>query len=41
MANLATLGSRMVNGVAKLHSELLRKGVLRDFCDLARTSSPT
>ena len=35
MANLATLGSRMVNGVAKLHSELLRKGVLRDFCDLA------
>ena len=35
MANLATLGSRMVNGVAKLHTELLRKGVLRDFCDLA------
>jgi starch phosphorylase len=35
MANLATLGSKAVNGVAGLHSELLRHGVLRDFADLA------
>jgi starch phosphorylase len=35
MANLATVGSRTVNGVARLHSELLRQGVLRDFYDLA------
>jgi starch phosphorylase len=35
MANLATVGSKAVNGVAGLHSELLRHGVLRDFCDLA------
>ena len=31
MANLACLGSRAVNGVAKLHSDLLKKGVLNDF----------
>jgi starch phosphorylase len=31
MANLAIVGSCSVNGVAKLHSELLRKAVLRDF----------
>jgi starch phosphorylase len=35
MAHLATIGSRKVNGVAKLHSELLRQGVLRDFNELA------
>jgi starch phosphorylase len=35
MAHLATVGSRTVNGVARLHSELLRKGVLRDFYDFA------
>ncbi len=35
MANLATVGSKAVNGVAGLHSELLRHGVLRDFADLA------
>jgi starch phosphorylase len=35
MAHLATVGSKAVNGVAGLHSELLRHGVLRDFCDLA------
>ncbi|MDD2764795.1 MAG: glycogen/starch/alpha-glucan phosphorylase [Opitutaceae bacterium] len=35
MAHLATVGSKTVNGVAKLHSELLRQGVLRDFHDLA------
>ncbi len=34
MANLATVGSHAVNGVAALHSELLKKGVLRDFHDL-------
>ena len=34
MANLATVGSHMVNGVAKLHSELLRETVLRDFAAL-------
>jgi starch phosphorylase len=31
MANLATVGSHAVNGVAQLHSELLKNGVLRDF----------
>src|SRR5450631_1426029 len=31
MANLATIGSHAVNGVAALHSELLKKTVLRDF----------
>jgi starch phosphorylase len=34
MANLATVGSRRVNGVAKLHSELLTRGVLRDFAEM-------
>jgi starch phosphorylase len=34
MAHLATLGSRAVNGVAELHSELLRQTVLRDFYEL-------
>src|SRR5262249_43296958 len=34
MANLATVGSHMVNGVAALHSELLRRTVLRDFAEL-------
>ena len=33
MAHLAAVGSRTVNGVARLHSELLRQGALRDFCD--------
>jgi glycogen phosphorylase len=31
MANLATVGSHAVNGVAALHSDLLRETVLRDF----------
>ena len=31
MANLATVGSRKVNGVAELHSELLKETVMRDF----------
>ena len=34
MANLATVGSHAVNGVAALHSELLRETVLRDFAEL-------
>ena len=34
MANLATIGSSKVNGVAKLHSELLRETVLHDFYKL-------
>ena len=31
MANLSIVGSHSVNGVAKLHSELLKKEVLNDF----------
>ncbi len=34
MANLATIGSHSVNGVAALHSELLKKYVLNDFFTL-------
>src|SRR4051794_21572300 len=34
MANLATVGSFAVNGVAELHSELLKQTVLKDFADL-------
>jgi len=34
MAYLATVGSHAVNGVAELHSRLLRQTVLRDFADL-------
>jgi len=34
MANLATVGSHAVNGVAALHSELLKRTVLRDFAEL-------
>jgi starch phosphorylase len=34
MASLATVGSHAVNGVAKLHSDLLRRTVLRDFAEL-------
>jgi len=34
MAHLATVGSCSVNGVAKLHSELLRTKVLREFAEL-------
>jgi starch phosphorylase len=33
MANLACVGSFAVNGVAALHSELLRRDVLRDFSE--------
>jgi starch phosphorylase len=34
MANLATIGSHAVNGVAALHSKLLEQTVLRDFAEL-------
>ncbi len=34
MANLAIVGSHTVNGVAKLHTELLKKRVVRDFAEL-------
>ncbi len=34
MAHLATVGSHRVNGVAALHSRLLRETVLRDFAEL-------
>ena len=35
MANLATVGSHAVNGVAALHTELLKQTVLRDFHQIA------
>jgi len=31
MAHLASIGSHAINGVAELHSELLKKDVMRDF----------
>lgn len=34
MANLACVGSMAINGVARLHSELLKKNVLKDFYEL-------
>jgi len=34
MANLATVGSRRVNGVSELHSKLLTETVLHDFAEL-------
>ena len=34
MANLACVGCHAINGVAQLHSELLKKDVLRDFYSL-------
>src|SRR5271165_3150088 len=34
MANLATVGSHAVNGVAALHTELLKETVLHDFYEL-------
>jgi starch phosphorylase len=34
MAHLATIGCRHINGVAALHTELLKQDVLRDFSEL-------
>ena len=34
MANLAAVGSHAVNGVAELHSELLKQDVMHDFAEL-------
>ncbi|SAL14171.1 glycogen phosphorylase family protein [Caballeronia peredens] len=34
MAHLATVGSHAVNGVAALHSDLLKETVLRDFAEM-------
>ncbi|MBW4653055.1 MAG: glycogen/starch/alpha-glucan phosphorylase [Kaiparowitsia implicata GSE-PSE-MK54-09C] len=34
MAHLACVGSSAINGVAALHTELLQKGILRDFYEL-------
>jgi glycogen phosphorylase len=34
MASLATVGSHAINGVAALHTELLKKDVLRDFYEM-------
>jgi starch phosphorylase len=43
MAHLATVGSHAINGVAALHSELLKASVLKDFYELwpARFSNKT
>jgi glycogen phosphorylase len=35
MAHLATIGSHAVNGVAELHTELLKETVMRDFYEIA------
>jgi starch phosphorylase len=35
MANLAVVGSHSVNGVAKLHTDLLQSGILRDFVEFS------
>src|SRR5437867_119877 len=35
MAHLACVGSHAINGVAKLHSDLLKAGVLRDFYEFS------
>jgi starch phosphorylase len=34
MANLAAVGSHCVNGVAELHSDILKRQVMRDFADM-------
>ena len=34
MANLATIGGHAVNGVAELHSELVKTDLLRDFYEM-------
>ena len=39
MANLSIIGSHSVNGVAALHTEILKESVFRDFYKLSRRSS--
>lgn len=34
MAHLASVGSHAINGVAELHTELLKQNILHDFCEL-------
>jgi starch phosphorylase len=34
MANLAAVGSHRINGVAKLHTSLLKQSVMRDFAEM-------
>ena len=34
MAYLATVGSHAINGVAAMHSELVKTTILKDFCDM-------
>ena len=34
MANLALIGAKKVNGVAKIHSEILKNDIFRDFAEL-------
>ncbi len=34
MAHLAIYGSHRVNGVAELHSDILKKEIFKDFCDM-------
>jgi len=34
MAHLAAVGSHSINGVAELHTSLLKQDVMRDFCEL-------
>ena len=34
MANLCVVGSSSVNGVAELHTKILREQLFRDFCDI-------
>ena len=45
MAHLATVGSHAINGVAALHSELLKRDVLkrflRDVAGAVHTTRPT
>jgi len=38
MAFLACIGSRKVNGVAELHSELVRTTILKDFVEFEGVS---
>ncbi len=35
MAHLACMGSKHINGVAELHTQLLKNDLLRDFHDLS------